>query len=221
MSVINEIGRQIAQEVRAATAPEYVPTGIQDCCIVAIGEGKHKHFHVQMPNKVGKTTWWVNLVRHIALPHKNKYFDYPIFHNWPYPKAFGICGTKENLKDGGPIRKEILKWWPRARYEESKAGLHYFSYYKFDTGFEVKLYTSEMDQMQFEGPQFGMWIMDEPGKAWMIGAFNSRMDLGGIGITAFTPIKAGPVIDAVEDMEVAVGGSGDGGLGHLLSDGSP
>jgi len=183
------------------TTPDYVPTGIIDPAIIAMGQGEHKIILIQTTNKCGKTAGWVTMLRELMWVSDNKYFQLPIFQNWPYPKRIRIAATSQNVMESGPIWEEINKWWP-SRYTKSKQGKLHFSYIETDNGWQIDIMTFDQDPSQFEGPIIGLWVMDEPGKAWMIGAMNSRMSKGGIGIPAFTPMKGAPaVIDTLDDLE--------------------
>ena len=190
------------------TQDEFIPTGLQDKIICAIGDCQHDHYDVQSFNSLGKTVLWVNIVRQICAPTNNKYFQFPIFQSFPWVKSIAIVTTAVNLKEAGAAESYIRKWWPKNLHDGgSYEGQHFRSLYRWESGFTVKLFSNEQPPNQFEGPEFGMWIMDEPGKPDMVSAFNTRLKKGGIGITIFTPVtlaggfNPAPIIDTLEDLE--------------------
>jgi hypothetical protein len=187
---------------------EFIPTGLQDRVICNIGKGEHDHYHVQSFNNLGKTVLWVNLVRQICAPTNNKYFQFPIFQDWPYDKYIAVVTTKENLKEAGAAYRWINQWWPSNLHDGgTKQDQHFKSLFKWKSGFTVKLFSNEQPPNQFEGPEFGLWIMDEPGRPGMVTAFNTRLKNGGFGMTIFTPVtlaggfNPGPVLDVLEDLK--------------------
>lgn len=188
-------------------APVFIPTGLQDVVIQSIGENEHQHYHLQSFNDLGKTTLDVNIVKEIFWPSDNKYFQFPIYQKWPWPKSGCIVTIKESLKEPGAIFNEIEQWWPKGRYTAHKDGQHYNSLFKTDTGFKLKLYSNEQPPNQLESNVYGFWIMDEPAKPGMVSALNTRLKEGGISISNFTPVtlpggfNPGPILDILEDLQ--------------------
>lgn len=112
-------------------------------------------------NALGKTTLCVNLLGNIVFGTQNKYFDYPIFKNWPYPKRARYITNPKLVEEISPFHTEIKKWWPKGQYEPLKGGKNYFSQYKAkDWVIDVMSYDQEPSQ--FEGSTLGLVLFDEP-----------------------------------------------------------
>jgi hypothetical protein len=123
-----------------------------------------------------------------------------VFKKWPYQcKQFRITGTATNLADNGPIQKEIEKWWPHGRYTRDKAGKHYYSVYKCEA-WEGDALPYNQAPSEYEGPMLSLVISDEPPKAELIGAINSRMAEGGIWVIGMTAINCGIFLDILDDL---------------------
>lgn len=187
---------------------QFIPSGLQDVILQEVGKGECDHYHIQSFNNLGKSTFWLNLIAELACPSGNKYFDLPIFRDWKYPKGIAVITTKENLKETGTVDRGIRQWWnPNEHDGGVSGGQHYKSLYTFKSGFQVKFFSNEQPANQLEGPEYGLWIMDEPARAGVVSAMNTRLKKGGIGLTIFTPVtlsgglNPGPVIDVLQDLE--------------------
>ena len=184
---------------------EYVPTGLQEDIILAVGCGQYQIIVAIDANKVGKTTAVANIGRQIIWPEDNEYFRWwegeNIFKRWPFKaKRFRLTGTPTNLADNGPIQLAIEQWWPKGRYTQEKAGKHYFSVYKTDVGWSGDAMTYEQAPSEYEGPMLDLVLSDEPPKPNLIGAINSRMAEGGIWLIGMTPINCGVFLDTLDDL---------------------
>ena len=50
-------------------------------------------------NGVGKTTVCIHTLLNIIYKPQNAWFDYPVFHNFPFPKTIWYSSTVEAIKD--------------------------------------------------------------------------------------------------------------------------
>jgi len=200
----------VLDKVKLMQVKEFHPTGILEPVIKAVGDTKTIHTIVnsQGNNKGGKTALGAVILRNIIWEYDPIYFNFKNFVQWPFIdndgnpiKRIRIVGTASNVANDGPIRLEILKWWPRGRYEELKAGQTYFSKYVTDTGWLVDVMTFNQSPDQFEGPLISFHWVDEPAKPDLIGAFTSRWSKGGIILFTQTPINAGPMLDILGDLK--------------------
>jgi len=96
---------------------------------------------------------------------------------------------------------EAKKWWPKGRYTTKNKGANYIKEIRTDTGWIGDILTQEQDSKQFEGPLVSLMWIDEPPKHWQLSAMNARMSEGGVLIISMTPLKAGAVVDVIEDIE--------------------
>lgn len=221
-SFCDEIAKKVSAGVESLIIPEFIPTGCLEPVIIEIGKrarkGKTLIINLQYANKVGKTTIAVNILRNILWEYDKQYFDYPAYRQWPFTqdkydkdgklveigpqiKSFRIIGTADNTSDNGPIKDEIAKWWPKGRYKALKGGKNYTRLYETDTGWDGDVMTYEQEPKEFEGKLLSIQWLDEPAKASLMGAINSRFQQGGVLIISHTPIGAGPMLDILDDLK--------------------
>jgi len=204
---IFNLQKQIQQGVEGAYTTPFVPTGILEPALIAVGEAKHRIVNIQCANKLGKTALVANILKNIFWENDEEYFNYPAYREWPFIndndkpiKRARILCTPQNAADSGPIREEILKWWPKNRYTAHKAGKMYYCNYETDTGWFIDLLTYEQSPSELEGPMISLQWCDEPPKPQLLGAIMSRFSKGGVLITSQTPVDA-PFLDVLDDME--------------------
>lgn len=175
----------------------YTPNGVCEKAISNIGSTGDLLTILSAANGVGKTTLIVNVLANLFWPGKNKYFDTPIFRNWPYPKRIRYITDQKIVEESGPFPSEIKKWWPRGQYEQAKLGRNYVCQYKIGE-WVLDVMTYEQDINQFEGGTFGMVVFDEPPKENIWHACISRLRLGGVLLVFMTPLtEAGWFFDKV------------------------
>lgn len=148
-------------------------------------------------NGIGKTTALVNIAANLMFGPQNRYFDYPIFKEWPYPKRIRFVSEPSQVTESGPFPAEVAKWWPKGRYTTNKDGKHYASIYKAgDWILEVMTY--EQLPSQHEGANLGCVMFNEPPPQSLWTPNISRLRAGGIGIVGMTPLtEAGWFFDEV------------------------
>lgn len=175
----------------------YAPCGKIEEFIRLVGTVPDLVFTLSAANGVGKTTALVNIARSIMFGPANKYFDYPLFRNWPYPKRLRFVSEPSQVKESGPFPTEIKKWWPRGRYTAQKDGQHYESIYRAGD-FILEVMTYEQLPKQHEGANLGCVMFNEPPPQSLWTPNMSRLRAGGIAIVGMTPLtEAGWFFDEV------------------------
>lgn len=165
----------------------FEPNGPQERLIKIIGEQKDIVGIFSAGNGTGKTTLAVNILGNAIWGSQNSFFDYPIFRNWPYPKRARFITDPKLVEEIGPFHSEIQKWWPKGKYEATKAGKNYFSQYKAND-WVVDVMTYDQDISQFEGVTQGLILLDEPPPQPIWNASISRLRLGGMILVFMTPL---------------------------------
>ena len=149
-TLLRDLKAEVTDGIENMSAPLITPTGVLEPAIEAVGSGEYRVVNLQCANKLGKTTLVVNILKNIFWECDKEYFDYPVFHEWPFVNDDGlpikrariIC-TPQNASDSGPIREEIKKWWPKGRYTAQKGGKNYYMNYETDTGWFLDVMTFE------------------------------------------------------------------------------
>jgi len=217
--ILKQIKGQLNQAIDQRKLGQFVPTGLQDKMILSMagkkfdvvenkvvvtGDEDYAHpdvIEVRTANDVGKTALITIIMREMIFKSDDPFFQYPLFQKWPHLKSIRYSTESEAAKEDNAFFTEIKKWWPAGRYSFEKGGKHYPRRITTDNGWEIEILTYKQDKKDFESANRGMWIMDEPGKDWMIGAMNSRLKGGGLGLVFATPVRGNPVIDAIDDLE--------------------
>jgi len=137
-------------------------------------------------NASSKTASSINILANLCFPSKNKYFNYPLFKNWPYLKRARFVTKAEILKQ--KTIPEIQKWFPKGRYKMYSRGKTYISEIITDTGWKINLMTFDQDPEDFEGADLGLIMADEPPPEKIWDTFIPRLREGGKLIATFTPI---------------------------------
>lgn len=164
----------------------FVPTGVGEEFISLVGSGKHFVVLLSAANGIGKTWLAVNLVANICFPGSNKYFNYPLFRDFPFPKRGRIISTPTAIEQ--TIIPELHNWFPKGRYEARKMRKMYDSYWRTNTGWSFDVMTYEQDVGEFESSTLGWAWFDEPPPQSVFKATVARMRKGGIIFITATPL---------------------------------
>jgi phage terminase large subunit-like protein len=189
----------------------YEPNGKCEEFITKIGElnkdGKHNFIVLfSAANGVGKTAAGANVVAHILWGNdsENKYFDLPLFKNWPFPKKGRIASDPENIKTN--LIPTLEEWFPLGRYKATKGSKQYKSQWKTDNGWSFDIMSYEQDAKEYESATLGWAWFDEPPPEAIFKATVSRMRKGGIIFISETPLYAAWLYDHIianPDQELA------------------
>ena len=178
-----------SQKIRQKQNPHkyFIPNGKVATFIKMVGSDEHFINLFIAANGVGKTCALTNILAHIVFGFSgNKYFDLPLFNNFPYPKRGRVVSDPTTVTQ--VIAPELKKWFPLGRYQTSKAGKNYEYNWQADTGFKFDLMTYEQSAKEFESATLGYALFDEPPPYSIFKATIARMRMGGIIIVAFTPL---------------------------------
>lgn len=162
-----------------------------------IGSTPNLLYILSAANGLGKTAALVNIAGNLIFGPQNSYFKYPLFENWPYEKVIRFVSEPSQVEEGGPLPKEISKWWPKGRYQTFKDSRHYISRYQCgDWVLEVKTYEQKAEQ--HEGANVGLLLFNEPPPQHLWTPNISRLRNGGFGVIGMTPLtQAGWIFDGV------------------------
>lgn len=179
---------EIARRKEEERCRYFVPHEGQRKAIQRVGEGKHLIYLISTGNWWGKTATVMNIAANVTWGPQSKWFNYPIFEKWPYPKRGRIITESKNVDEIGAIDEEIRVWWPKNRYQGSKGGRQYISTYKTDTDWIWDKMTYEQDPKEFEASTIGIQIFDEPPPRPIFYAALSRMKRGAIFLISMTSL---------------------------------
>lgn len=138
-------------------------------------------------NGIGKTALIANIMANIIWGPQNRYFDFPLFRQWPYPKRLRFVTDPKLVEEIGPLHSEISRWWPRGRYQALKGGKSYYSQYKAGK-FLLDVMSYDQDLKQFEGATLGGIFFDEPPVKAIWNASLARLRMGGVALVFMTPL---------------------------------
>lgn len=151
-----------------------------------VGENRYFVNLLIAANGVGKTAGTANILANIMFKHKNPWFNYPLYHNFPYLKKGRLISDPTTIKEA--IIPDLKKWFPQGKYSTSKEGKNYEYRWKTVTGYEFDIMSYEQEVKEFESATLGFAFIDEPCPEAIFKATVSRMRLGGIIVVAFTPL---------------------------------
>lgn len=173
------------------------PNGAQEKLIKLMGEKEPYVGIFSAANGIGKTTTIAIVLANIIWGPQNRFFEYPVFAKWPYPKRMRFVTNPNLLGEDGPLHTEINKWWPRGRYHASKGGKTYYSKYKAN-GFLLDIMSYDQALTEFEGKTLGAVLFDEPPMRSIYNASIARLRMGGMCLVFMTPLTgAGWFFDEV------------------------
>ena len=191
----------------------FVPNGAQEKLIIAIANStKNSRVPVILStyaNGVGKTTGVIHTMLNIIYKPQNGWFDFPLFHNYPFPKTIWYSSTVEAIKDTiVPMIEALAK---PGTYRFVKEGKSYVSKIIFQwkgATWNLSFKTFDQDVKQYESATIGLNIVDEPMPEELWKAVKARRRLGCVSILPMTPLYCPPyVLDEIQARaEAKVGG---------------
>lgn len=164
----------------------YTPNGKCAEFVEQVGNGKNFIVFFSAANGVGKTAAGANVVAHLVWGRdsKNEYFQHPLFHDFPYPKAGRIVTDPANIVN---IVRSLKEWFPNDGWNSKKGTKSYESLWKAgEMEFEIMSY--EQDAKEFEGPTLGWVWFDEPPPEAIFKACVARLRKGGFIFITATPL---------------------------------
>ena len=165
----------------------YEPNGVVEDYINAMGSMDYFIGFLSAANGVGKTAAAANILANIMFPSNNPWFRAELFQDFPFLKRGRIISDSALVDKN--IVQELKFWFPKGRYTTSKAGKHFESSWKTDTGFVFDIMTYAQDAHEFEGVTLGWVWFDEPPPDKILKATIARMRRGGIIFITATPIS--------------------------------
>lgn len=164
----------------------YEPTGKLEEFIKMVGSGKIFVCLLSAANGIGKSLGGANIYGHLFWPCGNKYFQAPLFKNWPYPRAARIItGPNAIVSNLIPMLK---RQFPANRYSTNKKGKHYEAEWTTDTGWRMDIMSYDQDPKEFESSTLGIVWFDEPPPESIFKATVARMRKGGVIFITATPL---------------------------------
>ena len=151
-----------------------------------VGSGKMFISLLLAANGVGKTRGGSEILAHLFWPCGNKYFQGPLFKDWPYPKVGRIISDPTTLEQ--TIIPELKSQFPSGRYVTNKGGARYEKNWDTDTGWHFDLMSYEQDVKEFESSTLGWAWFDEPPPMAIFKATVARMRKGGVIFITMTPL---------------------------------
>ena len=175
----------------------FEPNGIQERAISMVAAQSDMVYTVSTANGTGKSYLLAALCGNLVFGPQNKWFDYPLFKDFKGPRRIRYITTPKNLEENGPFYSAVKELWPKGRYETLKAGQHYYSQIKAN-GWVIDLMSYDQEPSQFEGPNIGVILMDEPCPKNLWTPNISRLRSGGFALIAMTPLtEAGWFFDEI------------------------
>lgn len=168
----------------------YVPNQKCEEFIKLVGSNKSFVNLFCAANGVGKSAVGANIVCNICYPVENKWFDSPLYRNFPYLKRGRVISDPTTLKE--KTVPELKKWFPSNRWEEKyttkKESKNIECKWITDTGFEFDLMSTEQSPKEFESTDLGWVWIDEPCPKSIFLATVARLRRGGIIFWTMTPL---------------------------------
>lgn len=165
----------------------FEPNGKQEELLKRIGTSPDVLAVFSAANGVGKSALAANIIGNLIWPGLNKYFDFPLFKEWKYPKRVRFITDPKLVEEIGPFHVEVEKWWPRNKYRAIKSGKQFYSQYKSGEWI-VDVMTYDQEVRQFEGGTLGLIMFDEPPPRSIYHACVSRLRMGGLMLVLMTPL---------------------------------
>lgn len=187
---LREVTEEDTFRMQGETCRTYEPNGKCEEFIKLVGDGKHFVVLFSAANGVGKTAAGANIVANIVFGQQyteNKYFDFPLYKEFPYRKRGRIISDATNVEKN--LIPTLKEWLPEGRYTTKKGRKTYEASWESDTGFEWDIMTYDQDVKEFEAATLGWAWFDEPPSEAIFKATVARMRKGGVIFISATPLK--------------------------------
>jgi hypothetical protein len=143
-------------------------------------------------NGIGKTEISINLAGNIIYGAQSGWFLHDPFLGWPNPRLAWYVTTKTCLTD--TLIPAIKRYFPAGTYSFDKRGGQIESAIHFENGWEMRMFTTDVDVSQMESASVGLLIIDEPATEAIWRAAQSRSRMGMLTILPMTPLNVEPYI---------------------------
>ena len=174
----------------------FCPNGAQDQFIQAVGKAPESS---KIPiilftagNGIGKTTITVHTILNMVYGAQNGWYDYDLFHNFPYPKVIWYCSTGETIKN--TVVPELERLLKPDTYDSFKDGKPHTSRISFINGWNIVFKTYDQDPSTYESANVGCIVADEPMPETLWKAVKSRRRMGCVSLLPMTPLYTPPYI---------------------------
>lgn len=213
-------------EMRAAREQDpcrfLIPNGAQEKVIRDVGNMEYFIVLSCFANGVGKSAINIAILGAIMFGAPSTAFDYPLYREYPrrWPKLVRIATEPALVGHMGPIQVESKLWWPEGRYEWSKGGKQYNSFFETDTGFLGEVMTYEQAVKEFEGKTNAINLFVEPPPREILFACFARQRKGGLNMIDMTPLTSSAYIkdEIVDKPEIVVDGVSVGKVSCIQAD---
>ena len=168
----------------------FTPNGQQEKFIKVIGNNTYVSVF-SAANGVGKSYLGVNILANIIWDNNKKWFDYPMFNDWKYPRRGRIITSRHSVPNIEGMIKELF---PKGEYIAKSESKGYKYRYicrqgtEYEFVFDVLTYTQ--DSSQFESETLGLTWFDEPPPQGLIAPTATRLRGGGIMFITATGIDS-------------------------------
>jgi len=189
----------------------YIPNGKAEEFIKMVGANETFVSMFVAANGVGKSAAGANIVANILFGRQSKYFDLPLFRDWPYLKKGRIISDPTTIKE--KIIPELRKWFPvneadkipDANFQESKEGKNYVCKIETKDGWVIDIMSTEQAPKEFESADLGFVWIDEPIPQDRFMATLARGRMGMIVFWTMTPLFNAAWIKEWMDKNVQTG----------------
>ena len=197
MDLLREIKEEEAHRLLYEKYKFYEPNGKCEEYIAKVGSGKNFIILFSAANGVGKTAASANIVAHLiwGKDSPNKYFDYPLYKDFPYPKRGRIVSDPTNVEKN--LIPTLKEWFPAGKYKTRKGNKTFESIWDCGDGWNFDIMTYEQDAKEFEAATLGWCWFDEPPTEPIFKATVARMRKGGVIFISETPLYAAWLYDHI------------------------
>lgn len=212
MAEITETKAMIDAEPLKYFCPNLAQEKMIKSFVNSFSESKIPTVMVTSANGVGKTCMAINILGNLIFGVQNKWFDYEIFRNFPYPKQIWLITTPNNLKTNyfseNLDSSSFNYWFQGKQWTPTKEGKDYYSKITFPNNkqWSINILTYYQDLKEFESATIGGVLLDEPCPEHIWNVLPSRLRKGGFYFMPMTPLDCDPYIkeDVMDKAENGV-----------------